>query len=155
MRKWPWFLLSILVVIVDQATKNMATSWLEPYYPIEILPMLNLNLAFNTGAAFSFLSGAGSWHLWFFMTFSAFVSALLIMWLIKLPVGARMQACSLSLILGGAVGNLIDRIHLGYVVDFIDVYYQHYHWPIFNVADTAITIGAFLLIVDLFISPKE
>jgi len=113
------------------------------------MPMVNFTLAFNTGAAFSFLSGTGDWHRWLFTGFSATMSLVLMVWIIRLPNAARMQAAGLSLILAGAVGNLIDRILLGHVIDFIDVYYSHYHWPAFNLADSAICVGAFLLVLDM------
>ena len=113
------------------------------------MPMVNFTLAFNTGAAFSFLSGTGDWHRWLFTGFSAVMSVAIFVWIIRLPSTARMQAAGLSLILAGAVGNLMDRILLGHVIDFIDVYYSHYHWPAFNIADSAICVGAFLLILDM------
>lgn len=150
MKKSMWFLVSILVIIADQISKYVVTMQLEPYQSYEIMPMLNLTLAYNTGAAFSFLSSAGDWHHLFFMGFSAIVSVGLIVWIICLPnQTAKLQFIALTLILGGAVANLIDRITLGYVIDFIDVYYQNHHWPIFNIADSAITIGTLLLAYDL------
>jgi signal peptidase II len=116
-----------------------------------IIPFLNFTLAYNTGAAFSFLSWAGAWHRWFFAGFSLFVSIILIFWLYKYSAKARLQAVGISLILGGALGNLIDRGIQGYVIDFIDVYYKHYHFATFNVADSAICIGAALLVLELLI----
>ncbi|CEK11177.1 signal peptidase II [Legionella hackeliae] len=149
MRKWPWFLLSIGIVVADQWTKYWAATNLIPYQPKALLPMLNFTLAFNSGAAFSFLSGTGDWHRWFFAGFSVLMSIFLIVWLIRLPVKARLQSCAVGLILGGAVGNLYDRAILGQVTDFIDLYYKNHHWPVFNLADSAICVGAFLLLVDL------
>jgi signal peptidase II len=144
-----WFLLSLLVVVVDQVSKCYANWLLVPYQSNPVLPLLNFTLAYNTGAAFSFLSGAGPWHLWFFMGFNMVVSLAVVVGMIRLPTTDKMSLLALSLILGGAVGNLIDRFIFGYVIDFIDVYYKNYHWPIFNLADTAISIGTVLLIVDL------
>ncbi len=149
MKKWPWFIVSIVVIVLDQVTKYWAFRTLIPYQPESIMPMVNFTLAFNTGAAFSFLSGTGDWHRWLFTGFSAVMSVAIFVWIIRLPSTARMQAAGLSLILAGAVGNLMDRMLLGHVIDFIDVYYSHYHWPAFNLADSAICVGAFLLILDM------
>jgi len=155
MKKWPWFLLSVLVIAADQLSKLLAVKWLLPYHASAVAPFFNFTLAFNTGAAFSFLSGAGNWHTWFFMGFSFVVSLTLFFWIMRLPQKARLQPLALSLILGGAIGNLIDRIHYGYVIDFIDIYYKNYHWPIFNIADSAISIGACLLMVDLLVNREK
>ena len=147
--KWLFFVVSLLVILLDQATKYWAFKSLTPYQPETILPMLNLTLAFNTGAAFSFLSSTGDWHRWFFASFSGLMSIAIIVWMRQSPTTARLQLMALSLILGGAIGNLVDRILLGHVIDFIDVYYANYHWPAFNIADSAICIGALLLLIDL------
>ncbi len=155
MKKWPWFILSVLFTALDQASKYWAVSALMPYQPEAVFPMLNLTLAYNSGAAFSFLSGAGDWHRWFFTAFSGIMSIVLVVWMVRLPQRARMQLTAVSLILAGALGNLIDRISFGHVIDFIDVYYSHYHWPVFNVADSVICMGAFLLFVDLCLQAKH
>ena len=147
--KWPWFLISVLIVLCDQLTKYWAFQTLIPFTPKAILPMLNLTLAFNTGAAFSFLSGTGNWGSWFFMAFSALMSIALAVWMFTLEKTARLQLIALSLILGGAVGNLIDRILVGHVIDFIELYIGKYHWPVFNVADSAICVGAVLLFFSM------
>lgn len=149
MKKWFWFVLALVVIGIDQATKYWASADLAPYHPEPIFPMFNLTLAYNTGAAFSFLHNAGAWHRWFFTGFSLLMSLGLIVWITRLPSSARLQLAALSLILGGAIGNLIDRAILGFVIDFIDIYYKHYHWPVFNIADSAICIGAVLLLIDL------
>lgn len=154
MKKWPWFLLTVLIIVLDQWSKQWALHHLEPYQPEHIMPMVNATLAFNTGAAFSFLSGVGGWHRWFFALFSLTMSGVLITWLMRLPGKALLSSLALSLILGGAIGNLYDRAMFGYVIDFIDVYYANHHWPVFNVADSAICLGAFLLIIDLIINDK-
>ncbi|CAM2992130.1 signal peptidase II [Legionella worsleiensis] len=151
MKKWHWFLLSIVVIICDQASKHWIGAVLTPYKPMPVMPMLNFTLAYNTGAAFSFLSGAGDWHRWFFAGFSSLVSIILIIWLWRTPGNARLQSAGISLILGGAVGNLFDRGLHGYVVDFIDVYFKYHHFATFNIADSAICIGAALLVLDLLI----
>ncbi len=149
MKKWPWFLLALLVIVVDQGSKYLASAALIPYEPVAVMPMFNLTLAFNSGAAFSFLSGAGDWHRWFFTAFSTIISGVLVVWILRSPKSAYLQLLSLSLILGGAIGNLLDRAFSGYVIDFIDLYYKHYHWPIFNLADSAICLGAIFLTIDL------
>lgn len=146
MKKWPWFFMSFCVTVLDQASKYWVVLTHRPYQPKAIFPMLNVTLAYNSGAAFSFLSGTGDWHRWFFTGFSSLMSVVLIIWMVRLPKTARLSLFSVGLILAGAVGNLIDRVLLGHVIDFIDVYYKHYHWPAFNVADSAICIGAFLLL---------
>ncbi|MDI1351559.1 MAG: signal peptidase II [bacterium] len=151
MKKWYWLLLSIAIILCDQLSKYWVGIYLTPYKPMPILPMLNITLAYNTGAAFSFLSGAGDWHRWFFTAFSFVVSTILVIWLWRTPSQARLQSAGISLILGGAVGNLIDRGLQGYVVDFIDVFYKYHHFATFNIADSAICIGAAILVLDLII----
>lgn len=154
MKKWHWFALSIFIIVCDQASKYWAGVALTPYKPLPIIPMLNFTLAFNTGAAFSFLNGAGGWHRWFFAGFSLIMSIVLIIWLSRTPSEDRLLSAGISLILGGAIGNLIDRAFYGYVVDFIDVYYQHHHFATFNIADSAICIGAALFVLDILINRK-
>ena len=147
MLKWLW--LSGLVIVLDQASKWLMTSWLSLYETVSVLPFFNLTMAHNTGAAFSFLAQAGGWQRWFFVGLASVISIALLIWL-KTSVKTRLEAISVSLILGGAIGNVIDRVYFGYVIDFVDVYYGSYHWPAFNVADSAICIGAILLIIDSF-----
>lgn len=149
MKKWRWFTLAFVVVLIDQVSKCWAAWVLVPYQPTSIFPLFNLTLAFNSGAAFSFLSGAGEWHRWFFTGFSLIMSSVLAIVILRSASTLRLQLLALSLILGGAIGNLIDRALFGYVIDFIDIYYKNHHWPIFNLADSAICIGAFLLFIDL------
>lgn len=138
---------AIVVIFADQWTKMLAIEALRPYEPTEVLAVLNWTLAFNTGAAFSFLDSAGGWQKSFFASFSGVMSIILLVWLFRLPKSARGMSIALGLILGGAIGNLIDRLRIGHVVDFIDVHYKHHHWPIFNIADSAICVGAVLLIL--------
>lgn len=154
MKKWVWFGLSVLIIVLDQASKHWAVATLQPYQPNPVMPLLNLTLAYNTGAAFSFLSSAGDWHRWFFTAFSGMMSVFLVVWMVRTPKRDYVQLGGISLILGGALGNVIDRILLGHVIDFIDLYYAHYHWPVFNVADSAICIGAVLLGIDVFFHKK-
>lgn len=140
--------LSLTVVVLDQLIKYLATHFLNYYEPVNILPGFNLTLVHNTGAAFSFLSNAGGWQRWFFVALSIAVSIAILVWLYTLPAQRKWLACGLCLILGGAIGNVWDRIVLGYVIDFIDIYYGAWHWPAFNIADSAITVGAVILFID-------
>lgn len=146
--KYGWFLVSLLVILFDQVSKYAALKTLTAYHPKAIMPMLNLTLAFNTGAAFSFLSDAGLFGAYFFAIFSGLMSIAITVWMIRLPSKDYLSLCSLSFILGGALGNLIDRVLLGHVIDFIECYVGNYHWPVFNLADSAICIGALLLLVS-------
>jgi len=141
-------ILAGLIVIADQITKYYATLELKMYKAVAVMPMFNFTLMHNEGAAFSFLSDAGGWQRWFFTVISLVVSIVLVFWIKKLKPEEKFQAMAFSLILGGAVGNLIDRVRFGYVVDFIEIYYHQYSWPAFNIADSAITIGVIILIID-------
>ena len=153
MLKWLW--LSGLVIVLDQVSKWLMVSWLSLYESVAVMPFFNLTMAHNTGAAFSFLAQAGGWQRWFFVSFTAMICLGLFVWLKKLNVNAKLEAVAISLILGGALGNVIDRFYHGYVIDFLDVYYGSYHWPAFNIADSAIVIGAALLIIDSFRSKSK
>lgn len=146
MLKWLW--LSVGVIALDQITKALASAQLVLHEPVAVLPTFNLTLMHNSGAAFSFLSQAGGWQRWFFVVVAIGVSLALGWWLQQLQRGQRWLAISLALVLGGALGNVWDRIVLGYVVDFVDLYYGDWHWPAFNVADSAITVGAIMLLLD-------
>ncbi|MGD9661704.1 MAG: signal peptidase II [Porticoccaceae bacterium] len=153
---WFWLLLAILLIALDQAAKLLASEVLAYGQPVEVLPFLNWTLLHNKGAAFSFLSDAGGWQRWFFTLVSVGVSIVLIVWLFRLSQRDILQKLALALILGGALGNLWDRLLLGYVVDFIQVHYDHrYYFPAFNIADSAITLGAILMIYDAFITRGE
>jgi len=143
-----WLALSAVVIALDQLTKHIALGALQPYAPHEVIPgLLNWTLAFNTGAAFSFLHDAGGWQRWLFSALAVTVSLVLIVWLRRLPRSDWRTALPLSLVIGGALGNLIDRMRFGHVTDFIEVYYGQWSWPAFNIADSAICVGAVLLIV--------
>jgi signal peptidase II len=148
LKRWGW--LSVLVIALDQTSKYLAEVLLDLHQPVPVLPSFNLTLTYNTGAAFSFLAGAGGWQRWFFLGLGTAVSVGLIVWLWRLKPGDNWLAVALALILAGAVGNLIDRAWLGQVIDFIQVYYDRWYFPVFNVADIAINIGAALLVVDSF-----
>ena len=146
MLKWLW--LTGLAVALDQASKLAIDASMQLYQSIELIPFFNLTYVRNTGAAFSFLSEAGGWQRWFFAILASIISIVLAVWLAKLKKHEILMAASLSLILGGAIGNLIDRVLYGYVIDFLDVYYQSWHWPAFNVADSAISVGVILMLLE-------
>ncbi len=145
MYKFYW--IAILVIVLDQISKLAAVKYLIRH-PIEVTPFLNFSLVFNTGAAFGFLSDASGWQNLLFVIIAIIVSFVIIAMVRRLGANDAQVLVGLMLILGGAIGNLIDRVRLGYVIDFIDVYYQSWHWPAFNIADSAITIGAVLLVLD-------
>lgn len=150
MNKNKWFGLSALIIIVDQITKYVASSMLLMHEPVAVLPFFNFTLMHNTGAAFSFLADQEGWQRWFFAALALVVSIVLAVWLYRLKTHEKSLALALSLVLGGAIGNLIDRVYYGYVIDFIDVYYNTSHWPAFNIADSAISVGAVMLVIDTF-----
>jgi len=142
-----WLVLSLVVIVLDQAAKAVVLAMLPPYQPHQVIPgLLNWTLAFNTGAAFSFLDIGPGWQRWLFSGLAMVVSAALVRWLATIPRSDWHNALPLSLVIGGALGNLIDRLRFGQVTDFIDVYWGDAHFPAFNVADSAITVGAVLLI---------
>ena len=142
-----WLLLAILVVVLDQYSKWLVLQHFELYQTLRLTSWFNLTLAYNTGAAFSFLNDAGGWQRWLFVVLAVVISGVLLVWLWRAQQ-LRLQALALALVIGGAIGNVIDRVRLGYVIDFIDWHYRDWHWPVFNLADSAITLGVALLIVD-------
>lgn len=148
MLKWLW--LSFLALILDQASKLAVASSMRLYESIQITPFFNLTYVHNTGAAFSFLSEAGGWQRWLFAALAFIISVVIAAWLARLKKHETLLAVSLALVLGGAVGNLIDRLAYGYVIDFLDVYYRDWHWPAFNIADSAITLGVALMLLESF-----
>jgi len=152
-----WIALAMLIVLVDQATKAAIVKWIPYLEAVELNGFTNLTHQRNYGAAWSFLADAGGWQRWFFVALATLVSGFIAAWLWRIRDGRYLTlALGLALVLGGAVGNLIDRIRLGYVVDFIQVWFGTWPFPSFNVADSAITVGAALLIIDsLFISGRE
>ena len=149
--RWLW--LTALVVGVDQWSKALAVRHLRFAEPHELLPGFSLTLVHNTGAAFSLLRDAGGWQRYFFIALAAGAAAAILLWILRLSPRQRRLAAALALILGGALGNLWDRLTLGYVIDFFHLYYGRWHWPVFNVADSAITAGAGLVILDSW--PKK
>ena len=142
--RWLW--VAVVVVILDQASKQWAEAAL-PHGQIELLSWFNLTLAYNRGAAFSFLAEAGGWQRFFFLGIGLVAVVIIVAWLRKLRADATQNAVGLSLILGGAIGNLIDRALYGHVIDFIDWHYAGWHWPAFNIADSAILVGAVLVVL--------
>ena len=146
-----WYMLSFTVIIIDQITKYFAVEKLALHEVKSIYEGFNLILIYNEGAAFSFLSDAGGWQRWFLIGVSCVVCVFIVVWMYQSISKSKCLLAGLSLILGGALGNLWDRLSLGYVVDFIEVYYKDLYWPAFNIADSAITIGAILLILDIFL----
>ena len=150
-----WLGMSALVVGLDQWSKALAVAHLEYGRPVPLLPVFNLTLQYNTGAAFSLLSDAGGWQRWFFSAVAILASLVICIWLARLHRGEKMLAVSLSLILGGAIGNLWDRLALGHVVDFISVHYGGWYFPTFNLADSAVTVGAGLMILDAIIQARH
>jgi len=144
--RWLW--LSALVIVLDQWTKGLAIEGLQLFHPVPVAPFFNLTLAHNQGAAFSFLGDASGWQRWFLAAIAVVMSVIIVVWIARMAPDERLRPAALALILGGALGNLYDRLALGYVIDFIDWYYQAWHWPAFNIADSAITVGAILYIAS-------
>lgn len=143
----PWLAFALVLCAADQALKLLATAELHYAVPVPVLPGFNLTLLHNTGAAFSLLDGASGWQRWFFTGIALVVGAGVVIWLATLAPGQRWAPLALALILGGAAGNVVDRVRLGYVVDFIQLYYESWYWPAFNLADAAICVGAVMLVL--------
>ena len=155
-----FYLISFVLIVLDQWSKRYMSSILELCVPgncqsIELLPVFQFTLLHNRGAAFSFLDDAGGWQRWFLVSISCAVSAYIAYWLFQIRRNEKMLAFGLALILGGALGNLYDRAFVGYVVDFIVVHWQDSYFPAFNVADSAITVGAGVLILDMFLRRND
>ena len=153
--KLNWLWLSAFVFIMDQLVKWLVVQEFSLYEQMPVLPFFSLTLAYNTGAAFSFLGSASGWQRWFLSAIAIVVSAMLVGWLKQLRKNETWLACSLSLVLGGALGNLYDRVIHGQVTDFLLFYYDNWYFPAFNIADMAITMGAAMLILDMFREHKE
>jgi signal peptidase II len=150
-----WLLLSAVVVMLDQLTKGYISRHYGEFEFTTVLPVLDITRMHNVGAAFSFLADASGWQRWLFITLAVGVSGAIIVWLFRMPRSKVLLAAGLSLVLGGAIGNVIDRIRLGYVVDFIHFHWDRAYFPAFNVADSAITVGAALLLLDALLEPKR
>ncbi len=150
-----WLTLSVLVLFLDQASKWLVVQSMQLYQSIPLMPGFNLTYVHNTGAAFSLLSEAGGWQRWFFAFIALAISVILTLWLMRLKQHETLMAAALSLILGGAIGNLVDRLLYGYVIDFLDLYYQNWHWPAFNIADSAICVGVAFMLLESSIHKKS
>ncbi len=156
MKQSAWLLIAAVVVALDLWTKSLAIQMLQYGRPVEILPVLDFTLLHNRGAAFSFLSSAGGWQRWVFTVIALAVSIVLVVWTLQLKPHERWLSVTLPLILGGALGNLYDRLTLGYVVDFVHFHWQGRYFPAFNIADAAITAGAIMMIIDaLWLQPRR
>ena len=151
-----WLLLSAFVVLADQVSKTYITQHFLEFEFNRILPILDITRMHNVGAAFSFLASASGWQRWVFISLAIVVSIGITIWLLKLPRGVHtLLAAGLALVLGGALGNVIDRIRLGYVIDFIHFHLDRAYFPAFNVADSAITVGAACLLLDALLEAKR
>jgi len=146
MLRYCW--IAVVIIVIDQVTKYIAFTQLAGGPSVNVLPFLDFTLVFNSGAAFGLLRDAGGWQNAFFIIVGVIISGVLVAMLRRMPERQVQTATALALILGGALGNVIDRLLRGYVIDFVDVYYRTWHWPAFNVADAAITVGAILLLLD-------
>lgn len=146
-----WLWLSFLVISLDQLTKYMSVSNLTMGSPKQLLPIFNLSLAYNRGSAFGFLNRPGTWQVYFFAAIAIAVVVFLVVWLARTPAMMRLRACGIALIIGGAIGNFIDRVRLHAVIDFLQFHVSDWYFPTFNVADTAVTLGAICLIISLMI----
>jgi signal peptidase II len=141
--------ISFFVLLADQISKWEAIKYLSAGVSVVLLPVLNFTLAMNRGAAFSFLDGASGWQNTFFITLATCICAGLLVWLMRLPEEEKCTAIGVGFILGGAIGNIVDRLHYGYVIDFIDAHIGVHHWPIFNVADSAVTLGVIFFFISM------
>jgi signal peptidase II len=150
-----WLWLSLVIVVLDQVSKHVVESLLTLYDSVRVMPFFDLTLLYNKGAAFSFLSDQGGWQRWFFIVLAIVVCIVLVTWLRRLKREEQWIAVALALIIGGAIGNVIDRILFGQVIDFLHFHYQQHYFPAFNVADSAITIGVMIMLYDALILAKK
>lgn len=151
--RWLW--IAVIIVLVDHVTKYLVQQHLTPYVAKPIFPSFNLMLAYNRGAAFSFLDTGHQWQVWFLGGLAVVISVGILIWLSRLDAKQRWLSIAFSLIIGGALGNLWDRVALGHVVDFIQFYVAYWYWPAFNVADSAICVGAVMLFWDALFHQKK
>lgn len=149
------YAIAVVVIALDQITKWLANTRLTLHDPVPVMPSFNLTLMYNKGAAFSFLSTAGGWQRWFFTIVATVISIVLIVWIARLKPHEKLLGTGLALVLGGAIGNVIDRIYLGYVVDFVQWFYGSFYWPAFNIADAAISVGTVILLFTSFFPGSE
>jgi len=153
---WRWLPLAVAVIVLDQASKAWILHHFLLFERVHLLPVLDVILTYNTGAAFSMLASADGWQRWLFVALALGVSGMLIVWLRRLAAATQgLVACGLALIVGGALGNMIDRLRLGHVIDFIHAHWGTHYFPAFNVADSAITVGAGLLLLDAWLEARR
>lgn len=145
-----WLYLTFLVIVLDQLTKWLVLLKLSFAQPFPILPIFNLTLTYNTGVAFSFFNGIGQSYPWLFIGITFTICCGILVWLYRLPAQDKLLAAALSMVLGGALSNLLDRVMRGYVIDFLDFHWRGWHWPFFNLADSAVTIGAIILLIVMW-----
>lgn len=150
-----WLWVTAVVIGLDRFTKQLALKNLLDYTPVEITSFFNLTLSYNKGAAFGFLNSASGWQMWMFGSLAVLVGVTLLVWLARLPRQQAWISIALSLVIGGAAGNLIDRIYYGRVIDFIQWHVANYYWPTFNIADSAICAGAVMLLIDALLQKKQ
>lgn len=150
-----WWWLTLTLLVIDQASKHWVAGSMELFDSINILPIFNITYVHNPGAAFSFLADQDGWQRWFFAAIATIASIVFVVWLAKTPRSNKLLSVAFALMLSGALGNLIDRVLFGYVIDFLDFYIGQYHWPAFNVADSAIFVGAMFMIIDSFKSDSD
>ncbi|MBU1559154.1 MAG: signal peptidase II [Pseudomonadota bacterium] len=154
-KNYIWLLVSLLVITLDRFTKYLAVEHLLSFHSRPVMPFVDLTLMYNMGAAFSFLNAPVLWHRFFFLAIEGFASLGIFIWIGRIASRNYWLLVGLSLVLGGALGNCWDRITLGYVVDFIDLYIKHWHWPVFNLADAAITTGMICIVIHLLRDQKQ
>lgn len=153
---WRWLPVSVAVIVLDQLAKAWIVQHFQLFERVHVLPVLDLILTYNSGAAFSFLADAAGWQRWLFVVLALAVSAVLIVWMRRLSAATQgLLVCGLALIVGGALGNLIDRLLHGRVVDFVHLHWHEHYFPAFNVADSAITVGAALLLLDALLESRR
>jgi signal peptidase II len=154
--KTGWLWLTLATVVLDQLSKHLIAAHMRLYDTLVFLPVFNISLLHNSGAAFSFLAGASGWQRWFFVVLALAVTVMIVYWLWRMPAkGDRWLAAGLALVAGGAIGNVTDRLMHGYVIDFVQVHYHGWYFPAFNVADSAITVGAALLLLDGLLKSRQ
>lgn len=149
-----WLWITVIFVVIDQITKQLTVSNMNLYDSIEVLPFFNITYVHNPGAAFSFLADQEGWQRWFFAGIASAASLLFVVWLAKTPKENKLLCVAFSLMLSGALGNLIDRVLFGYVIDFLDFYVGQSHWPAFNIADSVILVGASLMLIESYFNDK-
>lgn len=147
--RWLW--ITLIILLLDRATKMLIQQYFTLYDTLRITPFFNLTLAYNKGAAFSFLNSAPGWQMWIFGGIAIIITGVLLFWLKKIYYSDRWISIALTLIIGGALGNLCDRLCYGHVIDFLQLHIAGYYWPVFNVADSSICVGAFMLVIDAFL----